>query len=105
MITINKPCQRWRMALIVTFLFNIIDTIITLTVTQRGFVELNPVARILLYSPFAFEVVKFGVVSLLLLWLWLKRAERLARVAGWCSLVIYGAVMLHYCITFMIYLQ
>ncbi len=83
--------------------FNIIDIIATLTVTRIfGFVELNPVMRILLYSPFAFAVVKCGVVSLLLLWLWRKRAERLARVASWVAFTMYVAIALYYAIMFLL---
>ena len=98
MITINKT----RMVLIVTFLFNIIDILITLIVTQRGFVELNPVTRILLYSPVAFAVVKITLVTLALWWLWRNRTERLARVASWVAFGIYSAVMAHYCIIYLL---
>lgn len=89
--------------LIAIFLFNIIDTLITLYVTQRGYVELNPVVRILLYCPTAFAVVKISIVSLALWWLWRNRTERLARAASWCAFGIYSSVMVHYCITFLIY--
>ena len=82
--------------LIATFLFNLIDTVITLIVTQMGFVELNPVTRILLYCPPAFSVVKFTLVSLALWWLWKNRTERLARVASWWAFGIYAYVMAHY---------
>lgn len=86
--------------LIATFIFNLIDTVITLIVTQRGFVELNPVTRILLYCPPAFAVVKCTLVSLALLYLWKHRTERLARVASWWAFGIYSAVMVHYVILF-----
>jgi hypothetical protein len=88
--------------LIVTFFFNLFDTIITLIVTQRGYIELNPVTRILLYNPTLFAVVKISLVSLALWWLYLHRNERLARVAIWCAFGIYCAVMVHYCITYLI---
>lgn len=82
------------------FIFNLIDTFITLYVTQGGYVELNPVTRILLYSPFAFMLCKIILVSLALWWLWQNRTERLASVASWCAVGIYGAVMFHYLILF-----
>lgn len=104
MFTVNNKtkfaCFRWVLGAV--FLFNIIDTFITLYVTQRGFVELNPVTRILLYFPSVFAFVKITLVSLLLYLLWRKRAERLARVASWVAFGIYGAVMVHYCITFLL---
>ena len=92
--------------LIATFIFNLIDTVITLIVTQRGLVEINPVTRVLLYCPPAFAVVKFTLVTLALLYLWKNRTERLARVASWCSLGIYAYVMAHYLfLTFIFYLE
>lgn len=86
--------------LILLSVFNTIDTFITLHVTQRGYVELNPVARILLYCPTAFAVVKITLVTLALLWLWKHRTERLARVASWVAFGIYGYVMAHYLILY-----
>ena len=84
------------------FIFNLIDTFITLNVTQRGYVELNPVTRILLYCPTVFACVKIFLVACVLQVIWDNRTERLASVASWCAVGIYGAVMLHYLITFII---
>lgn len=86
--------------LLITFIFNLLDTFITLHVTQRGYIELNPVTRILLYNPTLFAVVKISLVSLALWWLYRNRTERMARVASWCAFGIYCAVMVHYLILF-----
>lgn len=86
--------------LVLLSVFNTIDTVITLIVTQRGFIELNPVTRILLYNPTLFAVAKISLVSLALWWVYLHRNERLARVASWVAFGICACVMVHYIITF-----
>lgn len=102
MIAINKVIISMKPRLILLSVFNTIDTFITLHVTQRGYVELNPVTRILLYCPTAFVVVKITLVTLALWWLWRNRTERLARVASWVAFGIYGYVMAHYCIIYLL---
>ena len=86
--------------LIATAVFNIIDIIATLVTTQSGFVEVNPVAALLLNEPNVFAFVKFTIVTALLLYLWANRQHRLARVASWIAFSMYGLLALYYAVVF-----
>lgn len=86
--------------LIATAVFNIIDIIATLITTQNGFVEVNPVAALLLNEPNIFLFVKFTLVTALLLYLWVNRQHRLARVASWIAFSMYGLLALYYAVVF-----
>ena len=86
--------------LIATAVFNIIDIIATLVTTQSGFVEVNPIAALLLNEPNVFVFVKFTVVTALLLYLWVNRQHRFARVASWIAFGMYGALVMYYAVVF-----
>ena len=82
--------------LIAIYVFNLIDIIATLTTTQSGFVEINPVAALLLQSTVLFVEVKFAAGLLVVCWLWHNRSHRLARLASWIVFIMYGVVALYY---------
>lgn len=87
MITINK----YRIMLIVTFLFNLIDTLSTLYLVHLGLEEANPACRSLLFvSPWLFIAWKFIVPSLALWVLWCFRDRKSVQLLTWIPFVVFG---------------
>lgn len=78
--------------LIIAGLGNFIDTLSTLYLYGLGYDEANPVMAALLPHPWLFVLVKLGVFTALLLWLWMRRAKHAATIAA----VVYGAVAMYY---------
>ena len=85
--------------LIIAGLGNAIDTLSTLHLHGQGYVEANPVMAALLPHPWLFVLVKLGVFTALLLWLWHRRAKQAAAIAA----VVYGAVAVYYGAWFMFF--
>ena len=87
MITINK----YRIMLIVTFFFNLIDTLSTLYLVSLGLEEANPACRFLLsISPVLFAVVKIIGMGFIVWGLWRLRAVRFTQIATWVPFTAYG---------------
>ena len=91
--------------LILTYIFNIIDLIITMYLVRLfGLsVEGNPIGRWLISSGFVY-LFKIGVVGIALIAIWLagKKKEKLANICSWLlfvayfSLVVYHGIILFY---------
>ncbi|MBQ8331131.1 MAG: hypothetical protein IJX94_01360 [Clostridia bacterium] len=87
-----------KLRLILLYVFNIIDTITTLYLTQIiGLEEANPVCRFLLsVGPVLFVVVKLAVVTFCCWDLWRLRDEKLAQIATWIPFTAYGLLVAYH---------
>ena len=62
--------------------------------------EANPVMAWLLQWPFAFAVVKIGAMTAVVLWIWICRDSRYARITAAAGAIIYGGIAVYYMILF-----
>lgn len=83
--------------LVLLWVLNIFDLAYTIQAHRTGhFLELNPIARDLLYSPWAlagFKLVAVSVGSVILLCL---RRHRLAELATWFLLLAYASLTIRW---------
>jgi len=92
----NAPEPAWlRRILSATLVFNLVDAVLTLwLVTVGAAEEANPLmAAALKTSPLLFMILKMGIVSGGVLYLWSHRGRRLAHVGGLAVFFVYMAVM------------
>jgi hypothetical protein len=84
--------------LVITWLCNLIDTMITLRLyCHLGAAESNPLCAWMLgVSPLLFMAVKIGTMSLGCWTLWMRRDRWWARVLGWVVCIEYLAVAGYY---------
>jgi len=84
-----------RRILSATLVFNLVDAVLTLwLVTVGAAEEANPLmAAALQTSPLLFMVLKMGIVSGGVLYLWSHRGRRLAHMGGLAVFFVYMAVM------------
>ena len=89
--------------LIIAYLGNIIDTVATLYLADKGFIEANPFMASLLQTPCMFALVKISIMTIVVIRLWICRGNKNARIASWVAAAIFGALSLYYCVIFAIY--
>lgn len=87
--------------LITAFMGNLIDTIATLYLSNRGYTELNPILGHLLAYPGLFAGVKITAMTAVLLFLWKNREDRHAKPLAIFAAAVYGAVSVYYGWVFM----
>lgn len=85
--------------LIITYLGNIIDTIASLYLVGKNFIEANPFMAPLLELPWLFIAVKIGVMTLLVVRIWICRASKYAQLASWIAAILYSGISIYYVIT------
>lgn len=88
--------------LILTYIFNIIDLIITMyLVCLFGLsIEGNPIGRWAMSSGFVY-LFKIGVVGVALIMIWLagKKKEKLANICSWLLFITYFSLVVYHGIT------
>lgn len=82
--------------LIIAGLGNLIDIIATLYLTGIGFVELNPFMRWLLQYPIVYIIVKLGLMTGLLVWIWSHRKNKGALFVASIPALAYGSLAIYY---------
>lgn len=89
--------------LIIAYLGNIIDTVATLYLMDKGFIEVNPFMAALLQSPFIFALVKISIMTILVIRLWMCRESKRARIASWVAAGLFGGLSVYYGVIITIY--
>lgn len=86
-----------KISIIIAWICNLIDMASTLYLCGNGYaVEVNPLMHWLLQWPLAFAMVKIGVMTALVVWIWHSRDSRYARIAAVVAAVIYGGISVYY---------
>lgn len=89
--------------LILTWLFNLIDTVATLYLYLfHNGVELNPISAILLKSPELFATVKLSAMTVVVWLILQKRDLAVSKAASWILFIEYLLVAIYYMFVFMI---
>ena len=85
--------------LILTYIFNIIDLIVTMYLVRLfGLsVEGNPIGRWAMSSGFVY-LFKIGIVGIALIEVWLvgKKKEKLANICSWLLFVTYFSLVIYH---------
>lgn len=84
--------------LIIAYFGNLIDIMATLTLTEQGFYELNPIMRPLLDHPGLFVNVKIVAMTGVCLFLWKRRTDKHAMPIALFAAIVYGAIAVYYTI-------
>ena len=92
------------MHILIAYLLNIIDLLLTRFFINKGFTELNPFASFLLYHNLD-GIFKIFVVGLALFYIWLKRDLKVANIAAWIAFSFYVFVSIWWVGQIMIYIK
>ena len=82
--------------LLIAYFGNLIDIMATLTLTELGFYELNPVMRQLLDYPGLFTTVKIVAMTSVCLFLWKRRTDKHALPIAVFAAIVYGSIAVYY---------
>lgn len=86
--------------LIIAAIGNLIDTVSTIHLSGRGYVEANPFMAALLPHPVLFALVKISGMALALWILWRNRESQIARITAWVAAGLYGLISVYYLVVF-----
>ena len=85
-----------KLRLLIAYFGNIIDTISTLYLINKGYTEINPIMAKLLKFPWLFALVKIGIMTAIVARLWACRYNTNAQIVSWVAAIIYGAISIYY---------
>lgn len=89
--------------LVFIWICNLIDIVSTLILVRTGmFVEVNPLMALLLQTPFLFVIVKLGVMTAVVLYLWKQKEHKKARFVINVGCWIYGLIAAYYSVIFLL---
>lgn len=100
----KKRGAAYGIRLIIAYVFNVADLILTRYFISKGFNELNPFARFLIDHKLdgTFKVV---IIGLALLYFWQERETRAANIASWIAFGIYTFIALWWAVQIIVYIK
>lgn len=85
-----------KLRLIIAYFGNIIDTLATLYFINKGFIEINFLMALLINIPWLFVIIKIGVMTIIIIRLWMCRENKYAQIASWIVMILYGIISIYY---------
>lgn len=90
-----------KISLLILWIFNFCDMIATLYFTSNGtMIEANPIMAILLHHPILFIFTKLIIATLICLYLYKNKQNKLVKLTTNICLIFYGILTLYYVLSF-----
>ena len=104
--SISKKENKYNMLirLIITYILNIIDLILTRYFINKGFNELNPFARFLINHNLDW-IFKIVIIGIILFYFWKKRDISASTLASWISLGVYTFMTIWWAIQIIVFIK